>query len=81
MLKGIYLGIMENKFKNGDIIELSCMDSSIIYREIIYCNKNYYIWRYPDLLESNKSENIFDSRNSNDPKLEGGWKLSDKKFR
>jgi len=67
------------KFKKGDIIYMICRDWHIIYREIIESKKNYYLWRYPDLPKGNKSENIFDSRNSSDPKLECGWKLSNKK--
>jgi len=70
------------KFQKGDIIESKSKDGEVVYREIIKTRKNSYLWRYPDLPDHIKCtiENIFDTRNSNDPLLSRGWVLSNKNF-
>lgn len=52
-------------FKKGDIVVWRTNPE--VKREIVKARKGSYLWKYPDLPDG--ENNIFDSRNSNDPKL------------
>lgn len=56
-----------SKFKKGDII----IYDNHVFRQILKVKEKSYLWKYPEYgdFTPNGNENIFDSRNSNDPEL------------